>query len=215
MKQPLAGVPGNIIFCKNVPHDVRNQMLKLLVGIKEKSKSGEGNLYEAYGDQNIEDEAQEVQPSSNMDMKSKMQPTLKRKANVEISNYFAPRTTPGSQPSLKSVLSSTQAIHKAKMAIAHWFYDACIPFHATLSPYFQPALDAINAIGPSFKGPSYHELRVNLLGDCKRECCLLVEGYQANWAKSGCTIMADGWTDQQQRTLINFLVYCPTEALVR
>ncbi|KAE8672552.1 hypothetical protein F3Y22_tig00111837pilonHSYRG00218 [Hibiscus syriacus] len=210
MKQPLAGVPGNIIFCKNVPHDVRNQMLKLLVGIKEKSKSGEGNLYEAYGDQNIEDEAQEVQPSSNMDMKSKMQPTLKRKANVEISNYFAPRTTPGSQPSLKSVLSSTQAIHKAKMAIAHWFYDACIPFHATLSPYFQPALDAINAIGPSFKGPSYHELRVNLLGDCKRECCLLVEGYQANWAKSGCTIMADGWTDQQQRTLINFLVYCPT-----
>ncbi|KAE8719669.1 peroxisome bioproteinsis protein 12 [Hibiscus syriacus] len=185
-------------------------MLKLLVGIKEKSKSGDGNLYEAYGDQNIEDEAQEVQPSSNMDMKSKMQPTLKRKANVEISNYFAPRTTPGSQPSLKSVLSSTQAIHKAKMAIAHWFYDACIPFHATLSPYFQPALDAINAIGPGFKGPSYHELRVNLLGDCKRECCLLVEGYRANWAKSGCTIMADGWTDQRQRTLINFLVYCPT-----
>ncbi|XP_039048882.1 uncharacterized protein LOC120189745 [Hibiscus syriacus] len=34
------------------------------------------------------------------------------------------------------------------MAIAHWFYDACIPFHATLSPYFQPALDAINVIGP-------------------------------------------------------------------
>ncbi|XP_039035558.1 uncharacterized protein LOC120172051 [Hibiscus syriacus] len=210
MKQHLVGVPGNISSCKNVPHDVRNQMLKLLDVIKGKSKSGDGNLNEAYGGQNIEEEAQEVQPSSNMDKKSKMQATLKRKANVEINNYFAPSTTPGSQPSLKSVLSSTQAIHKAKMAIPHWFYDVCILFHATLSPYFQLALDAINAIGPDFKGPFYHELRVNLLGDCKRECCLLVEGYRANWAKSGYTIMADGWTDQRQRTLINFLVYCPT-----
>ncbi|RVW22033.1 hypothetical protein CK203_105179 [Vitis vinifera] len=28
-------------------------------------------------------------------------------------------------------------------------------------------------------------------------------------AKVGCTIMGDGWTDNRQRTLINFLVYCP------
>ncbi|GAV69842.1 DUF659 domain-containing protein, partial [Cephalotus follicularis] len=27
--------------------------------------------------------------------------------------------------------------------------------------------------------------------------------------KNGCTIMAHGWTDNRQRTLINFLVYCP------
>ncbi|RVX10586.1 hypothetical protein CK203_016952 [Vitis vinifera] len=28
-------------------------------------------------------------------------------------------------------------------------------------------------------------------------------------AKVGCTIMGDGWIDNRQRTLINFLVYCP------
>ncbi|GAV59949.1 DUF659 domain-containing protein, partial [Cephalotus follicularis] len=33
--------------------------------------------------------------------------------------------------------------------------------------------------------------------------------YKSNWEKNGCTIMADGWTDNRQRTLINFLVYCP------
>ncbi|GAV76727.1 LOW QUALITY PROTEIN: DUF659 domain-containing protein, partial [Cephalotus follicularis] len=27
--------------------------------------------------------------------------------------------------------------------------------------------------------------------------------------KNGCTIIADGWTNNRQRTLINFLVYCP------
>ena len=31
--------------------------------------------------------------------------------------------------------------------------------------------------------------------------------YRAIWAKVGCTIMGDGWTDNRQRTLINFLVY--------
>ena len=201
MKQHLAGIPGNISACKRVPHDVRHQMQQLLKEIEDKKK----NVYlnEAY-DQNIEEEVQEVQPSPSVTNKGK------RKAAVEISSYFAPRCTPGSQPSLKSVLSSKESVQKAKMAIARWFYDACIPFNAINSPYFLSALDAITAIGPSFKGPSYHELRVNLLGDCKRECQLLVEGYRSNWAKSGCTIMADGWSDQRQRTLINFLVYCPT-----
>ncbi|RVX08074.1 hypothetical protein CK203_014771 [Vitis vinifera] len=45
--------------------------------------------------------------------------------------------------------------------------------------------------------------------DAKKEVQLLVDSYRAIWAKVGCTIMSDGWTDNRQRTLINFLVYCP------
>ncbi|XP_015939747.1 uncharacterized protein LOC107465278 [Arachis duranensis] len=52
-------------------------------------------------------------------------------------------------------------------------------------------------------------MRVHLLADLKKECQLLVEGYRSSWKRTGCTLMADGWTDQRQRTLINFLVYCP------
>ncbi|GAV68882.1 LOW QUALITY PROTEIN: DUF659 domain-containing protein, partial [Cephalotus follicularis] len=60
-----------------------------------------------------------------------------------------------------------------------------------------------------FKRPSYHEIRVELLKDCKKECQLLVETYRSNWEKNGCTIMANSWTGNRQRTLINILVYCP------
>ncbi|XP_034695681.1 uncharacterized protein LOC117921833 [Vitis riparia] len=74
--------------------------------------------------------------------------------------------------------------------------------------YFKPMLDAISAIGLEYKGPNYHQLRVNLLKDAKKEVQLLVDSYRAIWAKVGCTIMGDGWTDNRQRTLINFLVYC-------
>ena len=36
-----------------------------------------------------------------------------------------------------------------------------------------------------------------------------MKSYREVWARVGCTIMGDGWVDNRQRTLINFLVYCP------
>ena len=35
-----------------------------------------------------------------------------------------------------------------------------------------------------------------------------MDSHRAIWEKVGCTIMGDGWTDNRQRTLINFLKYC-------
>lgn len=205
MKHHLACIPGQISSCKKVPPDVSHQMKEALKNIKEKNKNGD--LDEAFGDKILDevvqiDDTQTTTPTST-------QTRGKGKANVEVGSFFAPRTTPGSQPTLRSVLSSKQAVHKAKMAIARWCFDACIPFNAIQSSYFQPAIDAIAAIGSGFKGPGYQELRINLLKDCKKECQLLVESQRANWARTGCTIMADGWSDQRQRTLINFLVYSP------
>ena len=74
--------------------------------------------------------------------------------------------------------------------------------------YFKPMLDAIAAIGPGYKGPTYYQLRVNLLKDSNKEGQLLVDSYHEVWAKVGGTIMGDGWTNNRQRTLINFMVYC-------
>ena len=45
--------------------------------------------------------------------------------------------------------------------------------------------------------------------DAKKEVQLLVNSYREVWARVRCTIMGDGWTNNKQRTLINFLVYCP------
>ena len=90
-----------------------------------------------------------------------------------------------------------------------FFYDACIPTNVVNSFYFKPMLDAISTICLRYKGPNYHQLRVNLLKDAKKEVQILVNSYCKIWVKVGCIIMGDGWTDNRQRTLINFLVYCP------
>ena len=70
-------------------------------------------------------------------------------------------------------------------------------------------LDVMSAISLGYKGPNYHKLRVNILKNAKKEVQLLVDSYHPIWAKVRCTIMGDGWIDYRQRTLINFLVYCP------
>ncbi|RVW90066.1 hypothetical protein CK203_035845 [Vitis vinifera] len=110
---------------------------------------------------------------------------------------------------MKSVLARKKAIWRADTAVGRFFYNACIPTNAVNSFYFKSMLDVISAIGPRYKGPNYHQLRVNLIKDVKKEVLLLVDSYHGIWAKVGCTIMGDGWTNNRQKTLINFLLYCP------
>ncbi|XP_057502957.1 uncharacterized protein LOC130786623 [Actinidia eriantha] len=102
-----------------------------------------------------------------------------------------------------------QAVHKAHMIAAKFFYDACIPLNAVNSVYFQPMFDAAIAIGAGYKVPTYHQFRVPLLQDSKKELELFIATLRTTWADTGCTIMGDGWSDRRHRTLINFLVYCP------
>ncbi|XP_039128915.1 uncharacterized protein LOC120265061 [Dioscorea cayenensis subsp. rotundata] len=78
------------------------------------------------------------------------------------------------------------------MAFARWCFDACIPFNAMWSPYFQQMVDAIGSIGVGYNAPSYNDMRVNLLHDCKKECQLLIDSYRSQWANCRCTIMGDG-----------------------
>ncbi|XP_054791788.1 uncharacterized protein LOC129297479 [Prosopis cineraria] len=206
MKQHLAGVSGQVASCKKVPHDVRHRMVESLKGGRKRKV-----------DDRKEQEQEQV-GIGDLETNDPIAPTPikivperganKRQAStISVENYFAPRTTPGSQPGIKSVFATKEAQYNAKMAIAEWAIINCIPFNALDCPSFQKAIDAIASIGPGFKAPNAYEFRVNLLTDWKKECQLLIESHRAKWKNTGCTLMADGWTDVRQRTLINFLVY--------
>ncbi|XP_028799495.1 uncharacterized protein LOC114754824 [Neltuma alba] len=228
MKEHLAGIKGDIISCKKVSGDVCFRLGENLKEIEEK-KGKKQDIYEEdnpYGPSvtPFEGDApnlQEVPPtqiqtptptSSQQNIQtSGLRPSqaMKSKPSAPIDKFFAPRTSPGAQPGIRSVFAGKEAVHRADLAMARWLYDCCIPINAVNSPYFQPMIDAIAAIGPSYKGPSYHAFRTKLLQDMKKEVQLLVDECRGFWAETGCTIMTDGWQDQRNRQLINFLVYCP------
>ncbi|PKA66545.1 hypothetical protein AXF42_Ash003199 [Apostasia shenzhenica] len=207
MKQHLAGIRGNIGACKGVSHDVRYQMQENLKAISDRKKEAQevDEKSVAHNDHSFDNERDSCTEKSPV---NSVQGKGKRKIDY-VDTYFAPRTATDSQPSINSALASKEAVHCADLAIARWFFDSCIPFNALNSAFAQKAIDAIAAIGPGYELPSYYRMRVNLLKDCKEECRLLVESYRNHWEKTGCTVMADGWTNQRSRTLINFLVYCP------
>ncbi|XP_031257575.1 uncharacterized protein LOC116115580 [Pistacia vera] len=73
----------------------------------------------------------------------------------------------------------------------------------------EPLVDAIATTGLKYKHPNYHGLRVNLLRDATKEVQLLVDSYKKTWENVGCTLTADGWTNNSHRSLINFIMYCP------
>ena len=132
---------------------------------------------------------------------------MEKGKKTTLDKYFAPRTNQGTQHSIKSVLTGKEVVWRVDMAVGSFFMKH-IPINTINSFYFKSMLDVISTIGPGYKGPSYHQLRVNLLKNAKKEVQLLVNSYREVWAKVRCTIMGDGWTDNRQRTLINFLIYC-------
>ena len=97
--------------------------------------------------------------------------------------------------------------------IGRLFYLAGIPFNVARLDEFKWAIEAIGQYGPNMKPPSYHELRVPIL---KKEVAYtneLLSDHKQDWKEYGCSIMSDGWTSRTNRTLINFLVNCPSRTM--
>nr|XP_025670108.1 uncharacterized protein LOC112769867 [Arachis hypogaea] len=133
----------------------------------------------------------------------------KGKKTTGIETFFPSSTTLGAQPTIKRVLQSKEIVEKCDIAIAKWMVDACVPFNAVNSAYYQPMIDAIANMGVGYKGPNFGRVRGYLLSKLVDYVKKIIEQYHEIWKRTGCTIMANGWTDRCRRTLINFLVYCP------
>ena len=66
-------------------------------------------------------------------------------------------------------------------------------------------VDAIAIACLGFKSPTSESLRTDLLLESVDDVMLILAEFRSSWAETGCTIMSDEWTDQRNRTLINFL----------
>ncbi|KAJ0447335.1 putative HAT dimerization domain, ribonuclease H-like superfamily [Helianthus annuus] len=193
------GVKGDIEPCKKVPADVRFTLQGILKEIEVKSR---GKSTAVGSSVDVIDDDEEVVEINDQTQKGK------RKAKSNLHPFFTKAINDPSQPTIKKAMQCKEKVHDVDLAIAMWFYDACIPMNACNSPYFQLAVDKIASIGYGYKAPNYHALRVNLLKDAKTSVGLLIDSYRSDWIENGCTIMSDGWRDVRQRHLINFLVYC-------
>ncbi|KAH7422803.1 hypothetical protein KP509_12G026500 [Ceratopteris richardii] len=86
--------------------------------------------------------------------------------------------------------------------------EADYPFWKVRSPYFIDFVQAIGREGPSYKPPSYQQLRSKELHSKVRT----IEGdllqIHDKWKTFGCSILCDGWSDTRNRPIINIMVSC-------
>ena len=72
-------------------------------------------------------------------------------------------------------------------------------------------VEEIGKFGMGLKQPSMYELRTRVLKTKEQSTDAIKATHMKVWYQFGCTSMSDGWSDQKNRSLINFLVNSPEE----
>ena len=95
---------------------------------------------------------------------------------------------------------------RADGAIGRFIFANGIPFHVSRSPYYKEMVAAIADVGTSYVPPGEHKLRTTILENEVSKINVQKEDMRQTWARCGCSIVMDGWTDIAKRPLINIIV---------
>jgi hypothetical protein len=83
-------------------------------------------------------------------------------APSSTSSYFVMRSTPGGQPSIRSLIKIKE-MEEADKLVAKCFLWSDIPFNIANNPFYHPMFEAAAIVGPGYMDPSYQDLRGRLL----------------------------------------------------
>jgi hypothetical protein len=148
-KEHLAKYPGNVAACSKVDPEVEYAMYQNLDDWNEKKKKAqkdyeEGNAYGPEpGEQDDVVEVSVANAPTRAANKGNKRPTT----TPSIGKYCKPRTGPGDQPTIKSVLQGEAVKEKTDLCIARWFLDASISINASNSIFHQPIV-VWTSLGP-------------------------------------------------------------------
>lgn len=120
----------------------------------------------------------------------------------------ATKVFPTTSPMTSSASFSNQ--ENAERSIVLFFFENKLDFSVARSLSYQAMIDALVKCNPGFVGPSAETLKVTWLEKEKSETSQQLKDIEKEWATTGCTIIADSWTDNKSRALINFLVSSPS-----
>jgi len=146
LKEHLAEIKGNVAACKRVPNEVKWHRKQLLIGWKSnqmRKTTINCEIGSPHGNYVIDEKEEEVEtgsphssnPTVGTSRKGKESQSNERSKKKKVPNFFPPRTSPRSQPSIRSALTTKERIHQAHLCVARWWFDANILFNVANSKY--------------------------------------------------------------------------------
>ncbi len=134
----------------------------------------------------------------------------KRDALDKATISKTPASCSGAASSLKQstipAALQTGSKQMADAALARAFYANGIPFSVIENKYFKEAISAVAKVGPGYKPPGRQVISEKLLTDEVATVSNKLDNFKAQLSTTGGTLVSDGWTNVQNRAIINFLV---------
>ncbi|XP_048428565.1 uncharacterized protein LOC103946149 isoform X3 [Pyrus x bretschneideri] len=217
LKQHLAGERGNVAPCEEVPEEVKMQIqhhlgFKVLEKLKKQkglNTSRDSASYQYREEDNEDGMRTQKKVSTRGTRRRKGKEATGGISNKKHKKHSFPAATANIAQPLNQSFASQDMIDQADLAVARFMYESGIPFTAANSHFYQQMADAIAAVGPGYKMPSYNALRGKLLNHSVHDAEEYGEELRRSWDVTGCSVMVDKWVDKGGHTVINFFVYCP------
>lgn len=106
--------------------------------------------------------------------------------------------------------SPTNDEDNAERSIALFFFENKLDFSIARSSSYHQMIEAIGKCGSGFMGPSTESLKTAWLDKMKTQVISESKDTEKEWTMTGCTVIAETWTDNKSRAVINFLVSSPS-----
>ncbi|XP_057755684.1 uncharacterized protein LOC130974860 [Arachis stenosperma] len=175
----------------NVPEEVKAVMLKVCVEAKEASLKKR-----RFGDDEDYPEQTEKEKDNS------------QQRGKDIRNFVTKGKGAQVQSTINQMMKKDLK-EQCDQQCAIFFYTSAIPFNVIKNPEFLKFCEMVGRYGIGYKPPSYHELRETQLKKAVNNVDEMLTEFKAEWKRTGCSIMSDGWTDKKRHSICNFLVNSP------
>ncbi|KAL0719306.1 hypothetical protein Bca4012_068630 [Brassica carinata] len=215
-KQHLARIPGEVAPCKAAPEEVYTKIkenMKWHRAGKRQNVPDDGDVRALTVSQDPEQEGDEEEEcgrfskdkrrrsfdSTNARFVSEARPKRAR-----MNSFLSP---PSSSRQIRTYNGCSR--REVTSSISKFFHHLGVPTEAANSLYFQNMVELIGMYGEGYVVPSSQLFSGRLLHDEITTIKGYLREYRSSWTVTGCSILADTWTNAEGKTMISFLVSCP------
>ncbi|GBG73417.1 hypothetical protein CBR_g16133 [Chara braunii] len=163
-----------------------------------------------------------VQPALSQDCPSDVEGTDEPEGKEECSSPQPPQnkvntglstTTNVRHTTLEEGGAIISKNEEAQRSIDDWLVDEGVPFNMVHSKYFLRMIEKVRDVERSFIPAKYDTQRTKRLDMSRARVEEGVLRQQRSWARTGCMLQLDGWTDIRGRPHLNVMVSFPTGVL--
>ncbi|KAK3206631.1 hypothetical protein Dsin_020677 [Dipteronia sinensis] len=217
LKYHLGGIRGDVTPCEKVPENVREFFMNFLLETKR-------GLIKEVGELHHPDRPQKWNVCSDSSGVKRIKREASQNANCEGGSHedteselegatqhvSLPSRRIGSPARSDAEMKKVSLSWQAQKCIGRFFYEMGIDFSVANSPSFRGMINAMLSHSQGeYEIPSCDELKGLILQEEVKEMRECVERIRHSWETTGCSILLDGWIDQNGRNLVSFIVDCP------